>query len=394
MSKDLIDAREQAWADWPEARTSGQADYQRLLGTIEVPHLDRHKPVLILDGGLGTTLEDDYQVVFSSANTPTWSSHLLVSAPETLAKVHKSFVEAGADVILTATYQASFEGFSSTRRYDGDSSATQRGSYYSQAEAKDIMRSAVPLARSAFGSKQGLVALSLGAYGATTIPSTEYTGKYPPQMEHSFALDLWHSQRIMAFEAHQKTWDSIDLVAFETLPRLDEIKSVRGAMRRLSEQKPFWISCVFPNDEEKLPDGSEVKQIVTAMLGRMPVTSTTTSSPPTPMGIGMNCTKVQKLRSLVKHFEDAAGSVDLQLPHLVIYPDGANDLTYDTTSQKWMPGNNPTVVRKWDEEMFDIVQEVENRDKWAGIIVGGCCKTKSQHIARLSERIRQRRMTM
>ena len=392
MSGKLIDARGQTCADWFQTGTSGGDDHQRLLAKIEGPHLDRHKPVLILDGGLGTTLEDEYKVAFSSTDTPTWSSHLLMSAPETLAKIHKSFVEAGADILLTATYQASFEGFSGTRRYDGVSGATRDGGQYSRAEVKHIMQSAVPLARSAFGSKQGLVALSLGAYGATMIPSTEYTGKYPLDMELPFALELWHTERMMAFEANQKTWDNIDLVAFETLPRLNVIESVRGAMRRISKPKPFWMSCVFPNDDEKLPDGSEVKNVVRAMLGQMPFPTTSIPSSPIPTGIGMNCTKVHKLRSLIKHFEDAAASMNIQLPHLVIYPDGADKLTYNTTSQTWTPRETAITVRDWDEEMFDIVQEVEKRDKWAGIIVGGCCKTKPQHIARLSERFKENKL--
>jgi homocysteine S-methyltransferase len=386
MFEKLIDAREQSWAEWSQTGTPGEADHQQLLGRIEGPQLSRHKSVLILDGGLGTTLEDECQITFSSTDTPTWSSHLLVSAPETLAKIHKSFVEVGADIILTATYQASFEGFSATRRHDAGSVATQGGSQYSQTEVKNIMQSAVPLARSAFGSKKGLVALSLGAYGATTIPSTEYTGKYPPNMQVLLSLELWHTERVMAFEQHQKTWDNIDLVAFETLPRLNEIESVRGAMRRLSKPKPFWISCVFPNDDQKLPDGSEVNNVVRAMLA-VPTASIT--STPIPMGIGINCTKVQKLRLLIGCFEDAAASMNIQLPYLVIYPDGADNLTYDTTSQTWTPTKPATTLRDWHEEMFDIVQEVEDRDKWAGIIVGGCCKTKPQHIARLSKRVRE-----
>lgn len=47
------------------------------------------------------------------------------------------------------------------------------------------------------------------------------------------------------------------------------------------------------------------------------------------------------------------------------------------------------VTRTWDKEVFEIVQEVQKRDKWATIIVGGCCKTRPQDIARLSERIKQ-----
>lgn len=392
MYEDSTHVRQQALQSLHNAADAGRPSFERLLDKIEVPDLDRHKPILILDGGLGTTLEDEYQVTFSSRDTPTWSSHLLAFSPETLLEVHRSFVQAGADIILTATYQASFDGFTSTRRYDRNATSAERDGFYSQEEARDLMRSAIPLARSAFGSNKGLVALSLGAYGATMIPSTEYTGQYPPEMGDYVTLERWHAQRIMAFEADQKTWDEVDLVAFETLPRLDEIQAVRSAMQVLSMQKPFWISSVFSNDDElKLPDGSELIDVLEAMVAQTPFESKLISHPPTPVGIGINCTKVSKLRSLIQKFENAAASMQIQLPHLVLYPDGANNMTYDTTSQMWVPAKDATGVGKWEEEMFDIVHEVQERDKWAGIVVGGCCKTRPQQIARLSEKIKHER---
>ena len=391
MCEDSTHARQQALQSLHNAANAGQPSFERLLDKIEVPDLDRHKPILILDGGLGTTLEDECQVTFSSRDTPTWSSHLLASSPGTLSEVHRSFVQAGADIILTATYQASFDGFTSTRRYDRDATSAERGRFYSQEEARDLMRSAIPLARSVFGSKKGLVALSLGAYGATMIPSTEYTGKYPPEMGDGITLERWHAQRIMAFEADQKTWDEVDLVAFETLPRVDEIQAVRSAMEVLSMQKPFWISSVFPNNDEKLPDGSEVIDVLEAMVAQTPFEPKLISHPPTPVGIGINCTKVSKLRSLIQKFENAAASMQIHLPHLMLYPDGANNMTYDTTSQLWVPAKDAAGVGNWEEEMLDIVHEVQERDMWAGIVVGGCCKTRPQHIARLSEQIKHKR---
>ena len=71
-------------------------------------------PILLLDGGLGTTLESaPYDFHFSSS-TPLWSSHLLISSPDTILAAQKDFVKAGCDVLLTATYQASFKGFVAT----------------------------------------------------------------------------------------------------------------------------------------------------------------------------------------------------------------------------------------------------------------------------------------
>ena len=388
MSEDPSYSSQQAGCKRHEATEAGLAGYERLVRTIKsTGEGDRHRPILILDGGLGTTLEDEYQVAFSSAETPTWSSHLLISSPETLSRAHRSFVEAGADIILTATYQASFDGFCRTHQHDVEAREVKGKRCYSQEEAKEIMRSAVFLARDAFGSRKKLVALSLGAYGATTIPSTEYTGNYPPQMSDRFALERWHAQRVMAFEGHQQTWHEIDLVAFETLPKVDEIHAVREAMSLLSRQKPFWISCVFPNDDDKLPDGSEVSDVIRAMLGQRPSTPSVMSHPPVPMGVGINCTKLQKLKGLIRKYENAAAFMPMPLPHLVIYPDGALDSRYDATSQQWVTHKNPATMMKWDEEMFNMVREVQTRNKWAGIIVGGCCKTQPHNIAQLRKRL-------
>jgi homocysteine S-methyltransferase len=229
------------------------------------------RPLLFLDGGLGTTLEEEHGIHFSSATTPLWSSHLLISSPETLLKTQTDFAHAGADVLLTATYQASFEGFKRTPRETQLHDQIDNRTEYNRVEAAKYMRSAVDISRTAFrdaGKSTGLVALSLGAYGATMVPSQEYTGKYPRELIDSKGLYDFHLARITCFVEDEATWSSIDLVAFETIPRLAEVEAVRIAMETVKTRtapKGFWISCVFPDDDE-LPDGSNISQIVAAML--------------------------------------------------------------------------------------------------------------------------------
>lgn len=60
------------------------------------------KDVLILDGGMGTTLEDEFAADISST---LWSSSLLSTAQgcDVLQALHGRFVEAGADLIQTST---------------------------------------------------------------------------------------------------------------------------------------------------------------------------------------------------------------------------------------------------------------------------------------------------
>ena len=367
-------------------------------------------PILLLDGGLGTTLESPPCNIHFSSSTPLWSSHLLVSSPKILSNVQQDFVRKGVDVLLTATYQASFEGFAATPRESSQSSEAddnENGKVrdaaedpkskagYDRNEAAALMCSAVSIAHSATTQslRKTLVALSIGAYGATMRPSQEYTGAYLPSMLATPNLQSWHADRLSVFTSHPNTWNSIDLVAFETLPLLAEIKAARRVMAEVSskaDQKRLWISCVFPNEDLRLPDGSNVRQVAEAMVadGGM--------EEQVPWGIGVNCTKVGKLRGLVREFEDAVGALveegraKCEWPWLVLYPDGAQGLVYNTSTHAWEAKDGDERVenkRTWDEEVFEILVEISKRRRWEGVLVGGCCKTSPEDIGNLRKRI-------
>ena len=110
---------------------------------------------------------------------------------------------------------------------------------------------------------------------------------------------------------------------------------------------------------------------------------------PVPYAIGINCTKVHKLRDLIRRFEIGAEQSGLRLPRLVIYPDGASGLVYNTSTQQWLADTNAegdrtsTLRREWHEEVGEIVRDVRERNLWQGILAGGCCKTTPSHIAEL-----------
>jgi homocysteine S-methyltransferase len=62
---------------------------------------------VMLDGGLATEMEKNG----ADLDDELWSAKMLIEAPEMIRRVHADFLRAGADVIATATYQASFDGF-------------------------------------------------------------------------------------------------------------------------------------------------------------------------------------------------------------------------------------------------------------------------------------------
>ncbi|KAK3393331.1 Homocysteine S-methyltransferase [Podospora didyma] len=348
-------------------------------------------PVLILDGGLGTTLEDKYHVDFSSDKTPLWSSHLLVSDQATLLACQSEFANAGADVILTATYQVSIEGFAATKTPEWP-----RG--ISIANIGQFLEDAVLIASQA-APPESQIALSLGPYGATMIPSTEYSGVYDDEGVRN--LSSWHYQRLMLFAKVPKLLSRINLVALETIPRIDEIIVVR---KMISEQRsrfsgssgdkiigklpqnclPMWISCVYPGEDERLPDGGSVEDAVAAMLS-------SEVSAYVPWGIGINCTKVGKLASLVKRYEKAVqGLIDTNIlvdwPSLVLYPDGTNGEVYNTTTKTWeLPEGRKAPEVPWEIQLAEVVNATMSRGEWRSILVGGCCKSTPSDIKRLRE---------
>jgi homocysteine S-methyltransferase len=273
--------------------------------------------VQILDGGLGTSLGDLYNQKFSSTETPLWASHLLVSDPATLEACQRDFGAAGVDILLTATYQVSAEGFARTK------TATYPTGIPRSA-ITPYLQTAIDVAVRAKVRESAKVALSLGPYGACMIPGQEYSGAYDAEHDSEEALYAWHLERLRMFV--EAGVGEVSYVAFETLPRLDEVRAVRRAMEESEIRVPFWIACVFPGDDGLLPDGSEVGDVVRAAFG---------GDGPIPWGIGINCTKMHKLGGLVDAFGQAVKDTGCEVPTLVLYPDGTNGEVYNTTTQDW-----------------------------------------------------------
>ena len=342
-------------------------------------------PILILDGGLGTTLESPpYNITFTS-DTPLWSSHLL-SSPSTLHQVHHDFLFAGADIILTATYQTSFEGF------------TRTDPQYTRDHAVRYMRSAIPLARGAFPShdprKIPRVALSLGPYGATMTPvAAEYSGEYPEEMDDENALRTWHGTRLGMFAEEEESWNGMEYVAFETVRRADEVRAIRGTvsdvlLSRKKTMKPWWICGVFPAQEV---DEDDVRRWVRAAVGN------DGKALPRPWGIGVNCSRIENIGPIVCIMQDEVRKLiekdqfvdEWQTtsgrPWLVLYPDGTQGEEYDPTTKQWVKKGTAS-RRPWEEMYWETVSQLKPGE-WEGVIMGGCCRTGPGQIAALREKV-------
>ncbi|KAK8929195.1 Homocysteine S-methyltransferase [Metarhizium anisopliae] len=337
------------------------------------------KRILILDGGLGTSLEQNYNTKFNPS-TPLWSSDLLVSDPTTLLQCQSDFGAVPVDILLTATYQVSIAGFAGTK--------TPKFPHgISPLDIPPFLETAVAVAENATRAHHGTVALSLGPYGACMIPSQEYSGEYDNAHNSQEALCEWHRERMQLFGRVRGLASRIGYMSMETIPRADEIAAMRAALDQVPELAgvPFWMSCLYPGDSPCLPSGEAPETALRAMFDSRVAKSV-------PWGVGINCTKVWKLTALLKQYESVMDMLVqdgtlLEWPVLVLYPDGTNGEVYNTVTQVWeVPGDGRDVSRvPWEEQLAEVVRGTEGRGKWRQIVVGGCCMASWQDIARLRE---------
>lgn len=150
---------------------------------------------------------------------PFWTGSCLPKRSDKLRICHKEFVDAGSNLITTATYQATINGFLS------------KG--LSEEEAAKSIGFAVSAARKAAdGHPDVKVAASIGPYGAFLCNGSEYRGDYEVHVD---TLLEFHKSRWQIL-AHYKP----DLILCETIPCLQEVETLIDVAKDSSI--PAWIS--------------------------------------------------------------------------------------------------------------------------------------------------------
>jgi len=118
-----------------------------------MPGLDVPVGRVLLDGGLSTALEQQG----ADLSGRLWTARLLAEEPERIARAHREYFLAGAQVATTASYQASIEGFVAAG--------------YDTATARELITRSVTIPRQVRDELADhhpglLVAASVGPYGA------------------------------------------------------------------------------------------------------------------------------------------------------------------------------------------------------------------------------------
>jgi homocysteine S-methyltransferase len=294
--------------------------------------------VVVLDGGLASELEARGH----DLSDALWSARLLLDDPEAIRDVHQAYLDAGADCVVSGSYQATVEGF--CRRGVGTQEARERLglSVELARQARDDFWKTAPR-----GRQRPLVAASVGPYGAALADGSEYTGRY--DRDEAGLLDFHRERFALLAEA------GADLLACETLPSCVEAQ----VLLRLLDETPgsrAWFSFTA-RDAGHISDGTPIADVARELDHERVV------------GVGVNCVPPSLVPGLLAELR---GAIDRLL---VVYPNSGQ--AWDAASKRW--GGAP--------EGFDPAEACSGWRDAGARFLGGCCRVGPPVIARMRQRL-------
>jgi len=284
---------------------------------------------VVIDGGLATQLERQGLDVSGRL----WSARTLLEHPESVTAAHRAFFDAGSSVAITATYQATFEGFRSVGLADE--------------ETTRLMVRGVRLARDAAEEVSGrptYVAASVGPYGALLADGSEYHGSYGLSVRQ---LQEFHRPRLEVLAAA-----GADLLAVETIPCAAEMEALLLELSSLDVR--CWVSLTvsgqYTRNGEPLADLFAMTKDVSAVLA-----------------VGVNCSTPTDATAAV-----GVAAASAQKP-VVVYPNSGE--AWDPTSRDWTGAEafDAALVSRWVAD--------------GARLVGGCCRVTPEQIAAIATEV-------
>lgn len=342
--------------------------------------------MLILDGGMGTELENRGIGCSDSLWLTLWSAKFLLpintdflksfksvdpwtvdqleeanralkehpewleSSQDTsnlLYQIHKDYVVAGADIVTSASYQASLEG------------TIKAGAVQSWPEALWMLRKSEQLVREAISDAQVnrnvLLAASVGPFGAWLGGGQEYSGDYTGYIKEDI-------RRHHEFKIRGLLGGSPDLLLIETIPSIVEVQVIVEVLNDVAPALsiPVCLALSVKSADDgtvALADGSELSRIADIA-----------ASCPSFTHLGVNCcaetVAKEALNMLQRH-------TSLKL---IAYPNSGE--VYDGATKTWSGDS--------DRSFLDAATLSDWQTSVS--ILGGCCRTGPSHIRFLRQK--------
>lgn len=289
---------------------------------------------VVLDGGMSNQLES----AGHDLSDALWSARLLAERPEAIVEAHLAYYEAGADVAITASYQATFEGFA------------RRG--IARERAAELLGLSVESAREAArrahakGVTRSLwVAASVGPYGAMLADGSEYRGRYGLSVGE---LERFHRPRLEVLAAAGP-----DVLALETVPDADEARALLRSVRGLGV--PAWLS--YSVDGARTRAGQPLEEAFAPAADADEI-----------VAVGVNCCAPEDV--------DAAIAVAARVT-------GKPVVVYPNSGEAWDAG-----ARAWTGSSSFTAGQVDGWERAGARLVGGCCRVGPEAITGIATAVR------
>ncbi|KAL0408859.1 UNVERIFIED_CONTAM: Homocysteine S-methyltransferase 1 [Sesamum radiatum] len=250
-------------------------------------------------------------------------------------RVHLEYLEAGADVLVTSSYQATIPGFLSRGLSTEEAESLLKRSVRLAIEARDKFWASVKRKPAEYNYNRALVAASIGSYGAYLADGSEYSGNYGPTVTLEKLKDFHRRRLQVLVEARP------DLLAFETIPNKLEAQACVELLDEENVEIPCWI-CFSSVDGENAPSGERFEECLDIINKSSKVFALTAKA-------------------------------------IVVYPNSGE--TWDGIAKRWLPS------KCFDDEKFELFA-TKWRDAGAKLI-GGCCRTTPSTIRSISKILKE-----
>ncbi|MEH1783588.1 MAG: methionine synthase [Nostoc sp.] len=304
------------------------------------PFLERLRspdsPVLVFDGAMGTNLQTQNLTAedFGGPQYEGCNEYLVHTKPEAVAKVHRDFLAAGADVIETDT-------FGSTSLVLAEYDLADQAYYLSKTAAELAKRVAAEFSTP---EKPRFVAGSIG-------PTTKL-----PTLGH---IDFDTMKATFAEQA-EALWDGgVDLFLVETCQDVLQIKAALNGIEEVfvkkGDRRPLMVSVTMESMGTMLV-GSEISAVLTILA-------------PYPIDIlGLNCaTGPDLMKPHIKYLAEHSPFIVSCIPNAGLPENVGGQAHYRLT---------PLELRM---SLMHFVEDLGVQ------VIGGCCGTRPEHIQQLAE---------
>lgn len=293
--------------------------------------------VLTLDGALGVQLQRSLATAGGNVDM------LNITRPEVVAAVHRSYLEAGADIIETNTF---------------NSNAISQQEYAMEHRVEELNRRGVEIAR-AEARRAEEQDPSRPRFVAGSMGPTPVAASLPDDVDNPAhcAVDFDTLAEAARQQSETLIRAGVDLIILETCFDALNIKAqlfgIRQSLNALNSDLPLIVSVTLSDASGRLLSGHTPEAVLAIVKGFRPD------------AVGFNCGADPD--SLARHVRELA---DKSPYPIIFYPNaGLPDRmgNYSLTPEQFAD----TVRQLLDDRLLNIV--------------GGCCGTTPKHIAYISE---------